>query len=62
MIRDNTFTTKLGMASAECLGKLMANVAHFNYATNLVSCFVNFAITAYEPVGFSSFINIDDDL
>ncbi|KAI6189712.1 NOC3-like protein [Aphelenchoides bicaudatus] len=50
MVRENTFTTKIGMLSAECLGKLMSNVAHFNFASNLVTYFVNFAVTAYEPL------------
>lgn len=55
MVREGTFTHKIGMTSAECLGKLIANVAHFNYSTNLVSCFVNFGVTAYEPVSFLNF-------
>jgi hypothetical protein len=52
MVHENTFTTKLGMLAAKSLGKLLSNVAHFNYATNLVTCFVEIGTTAYEPVRF----------
>jgi hypothetical protein len=49
-VHEETFTTKFGMLTAECLGKLLADAAHFNYATNLITCLVGLTITAYEPV------------
>jgi len=50
LVHEGTFTTKLAMLSAESLARLLSEVSHFNYATNLVTCFVNFGTTAYQPL------------
>ncbi|KAH7722396.1 Protein C37H5.5 [Aphelenchoides avenae] len=49
-IDESAFTHKMAMISARCFCRLITNVPHFNYATNIISCLVRLATSSYLPL------------